>query len=112
MTFIKKAIFSALAMLPIASISAVAHAKMLEAEGEEQSNLLEDEAVNARRLLMPLGAMSISVEDSKAHLAQQTGITDDKALDEEFQRQVKILIDKGIVQKDEKMLMSSGPSRW
>ena len=112
MSSIKKFLLTMMTLLPSSAISTVAHAQLLASTGEDQTNLLESETVKARRLLMPIGATATTIEDAKKLLSDQTGITEENALEQEFQKQVKILVDKGIVETNEKNLMSSSPSRW
>jgi hypothetical protein len=112
MRFLKKMTLTVLSVMPIASISTVAYCQLNEMAGEEQNDLLHGQISTAHQLLMAPGTVSTTEEESKAYLSRQTGITDPKELDTEFQRHLRVLIEKGLVEKNETNITSSIPSRW
>ena len=108
----KKTILTVLAMMPVASISTVAYCQLNEMAGEEQNDLLQGDISTSHKLLMAPGTTAISVDDSKSYLSQQTGITDPQALDEVFNQHLKLLVAKGLVEKNESNITSHIPSAW
>lgn len=112
MRIIKKFLLTALAMLPVASISTVAYCQLNELEGENQTDLLRFKLTEARRLLFPNGVMTTTRQQARDRLARETGITDEQALEEEFNRQVKTLHDNGLIETDEVQMSAGTPSAW
>lgn len=112
MRFLKKLTLTVLSVMPIASISTVAYCQLNELAGEEQNDLLHGQISSAHALLMAPGTVSTTEEESKAYLSQQTGITDPTELDDEFQRQLRVLVEKGLVEKNERNITSKIPSEW
>ena len=112
MRSVKKTVLTVLAMMPVASISTVAYCQLNEMAGEEQNDLLQGNISEAHKMLMAPGTSTISVEDSKNYLSQQTGITDPQALDEEFNKHVRVLVGKGLIEKNEANITSHIPSAW
>lgn len=109
---IRKAILTLLAMMPVTSISTVAHCQLNAMAGEEQNDLLKDNISNSHKMLMAPGTNSISIEDSMNYFAQKSGITDPQTLDQEFAKHVKVLLDKGLIEKTEMNIRSQVPSIW
>ena len=112
MRFLKKMTLTVLSVMPIASISAVAYCQLNEMAGEEQNDLLHGQISTAHKLLMAPGTVTTTEDESKDFFSRQTGITDPKELDEEFQRHLRVLIEKGLVEKNETNITSHIPSAW
>ena len=112
MRTIKKALLTFLAMLPVASISTVAYCQLNELEGENQTDLLRFKITQARKLLFPNGVLTTTRQEAKERLARETGITDEQTLEEEFNRQVKTLLDNGLIETDEIQMRAGTPSAW
>ena len=113
MRLVRKFLLTVLAALPVASISAAADSKLTEMTGEEQNDALNNYNPSvARRLIMEPGTAATTVEDAKNRLSQQTGITDDRELDVELQKQIKILRDHGLIETRESNIIAPVPSAW
>ena len=112
MRTIKKALLTVLAILPVASISTVAYCQLNELAGENQTDLLRFKLSQARRLLFPSGVYTITRQEAKERLSKETGITDEQALEEELERQLKILLDSGLIEMNELASIGSTPSAW
>jgi hypothetical protein len=109
---VRKLILAFLAALPITSISTAAYSKVNEMSGEEQNNNLEDRVRNAKRRLFSNGQEFTTIEEAKRRISQQTGITDEETLNRLVEEQIKILMDHGIIERNEIMLRSHSPSTW
>lgn len=112
MRTIRKALLTVLAMLPVASISTVAYCQLNELAGENQTDLLRFKISQARRLLFPQGVFTTTRQEAKERLARETGITDERALEEELSRQLKLLLDNGLIDMNELQAIGSVPSAW
>lgn len=112
MRTLKKVLLTILAMLPIASISTTAYCSLNEMAGEEQNDILRAQISLARKLLFQTGVLTTTYEEARERLAKQTGIQDQYELEEEFNRQIKILLDNGLIETQEIKMVSRTPSIW
>lgn len=112
MRFMRHILLTFLATLPIASISMAAYSQLNELAGEDQSDLLRFQVTQARRLLFRNGVLTTTVQEARERFAYETGITDEQVLEEEFNRQMQILIENGLVETDERLVMAGTPSAW
>ncbi len=112
MRIIKKVLLTMLAMLPVASISTVAYSQLNEQAGEGQTDLLRFKITQARKLLFPQGVLLTTRQEAKERLSRETGITDERALEEELDRQVQILLDQGLIETNEVQMRAATPSAW
>lgn len=109
---IKYFVLAILAMLPFTSIATAAYSQINSLAGQNQTDLLRWNISNARRLLFPKGIFAVTIQEAKERLAREKGIEDQNALDDEFGRQIQILMDNGLIETNEQMVMSTVPSAW
>ena len=112
MRSVKKFLLTLLAMLPVASISTAAYCSLSDMAGQNQTDLLRYKVAKARRLLFPNGVMTTTYEAARERLAQETGITDEQMLEDEFNRQIKILMDNRLIETNEMAMSAGTPSAW
>lgn len=101
----------ALSYAPIASISVAAHAKLGEMNGEDQSLILRKKLQTARSRLMPLGSRFSSIDQVIERSASITGLQGND-LEASVRADIELLIDHGILEIKENMLISGVPSAW
>lgn len=96
---------------PIASISVAAHAKASELKGEDQPAVLRKQLQAARNRLMPLGYSHFSVDQAMDRSAAITGLLGAE-LEESIRRDIQLLMDQGILEVKENMLISGVQSQF
>lgn len=109
---IKRILLTLLTMFPVASISTVAYSQLSELAGENQTDLLRFKLSQTRRLIFPTGVFTTTRQKAKERLAQETGIANEQALEEELNRNLKFLYDNGLIEINEWASISSAPSVW
>lgn len=100
-----------LSYAPIATVAVAAQAKASEIEGEAQNVLLLKLARDTRYRLLPDGHTTIHFEDAKKRYSQVTGLQG-MELEKGLTKDLQFMLDQGLVQLNEKGMISSGPSQF
>ena len=107
---VKKFVLVMLSVLPIASISTVANAKLEDIRGKEDADRIDNEINEIRGLLFPQWTMAVTHEAAIARLKDLKGIQDERILREEYERMLGILKKSQDYEINEKMIVSGVPS--
>lgn len=109
MNRIARVILVLLSFSPIASVAAAAQAKASEMDGEAQSVRMRTAIQSARFRLIPTGETAISQSDAIERYSNLTGLQGEE-LEKRMREDINLLRYSGLLQADEKMLHSEGPS--
>jgi hypothetical protein len=104
-----KITLSILAILPIASVAFAAESRLLELEGETDTDSLRNEIRSSRQMLFADGAAITSIEDARERFMSQT---DNMNAESEFQKTIEFLDSQGLISVNEKEILSYGPSHY
>lgn len=106
----KKMILLIIAMVPIPSISIMAHAKINELNNQKRINVLDNSSVKeARRLLWTPGAAQLTLDEMYSNFSSRSDLESIDEIDKVFDLHLQNLIDGGLLRLEEQVA-SMAPS--
>jgi len=109
-----KILLALLSYFPINSVAVAAQSKLNEVDLEIRNQVLRQELQElqaARNRLIPTGSSFNTIKDAKERASKITGLVDGQ-LDEQVQIDLQLLKNSGLIQFDEKHILSAGPSEY
>ena len=96
---------------PIATVAIAAQAKANEIKGQDQSEILKAMVRAARHRVLPDGHTTIGIDASARRYYEMTGL-EGPDLEQNMIQDINLLMEHGLIQLDEKRIVSSGPSQF